>query len=60
MGKPHIPIERDIAEFIARYRARGGDEGELLTAIAKAFPGCTYAAAGRAIALAGRRVGGGK
>jgi len=55
MDRPHVPIERDIADFVVRYRERGGDPGDLLIAIGKAFPGCTFAAAGRGIALAERR-----
>lgn len=52
MHRPHVPIERDIAGFVARYRERGGDEGEIICAIGRAFPGVTYGAIGRALALA--------
>lgn len=57
MDKPHVPIERDIAAFILRCRASGGDPDEILTAIGKAFPGCTYAIAGRALNMAAAQSG---
>lgn len=57
MHKPHVPIERDIAAFILRYRATGGDPDEILTAIGKTFPGCTYETAGRALNLAAAQSG---
>jgi hypothetical protein len=55
MHRPHVPIERDICAFIIEYRRGGGDPSELLSAIGKAFPGCTYLTAGRAINLADGR-----
>lgn len=58
MHKPHVPIERDIAAFVRAYRHRGGDEGELLIAIGRAFPGCSYGAAGLGIHLANKSAGG--
>lgn len=58
MGKEHVPIERDIAAFVLRYRAQGRDPGDLLLSIGKAFPGCSYGAAGRGIILADQQAGG--
>lgn len=55
MDKPHVPIERDIAEFVIRYRDGGNDPGYLLSAIGRAFPGCSYGVAGRAITIAEQR-----
>jgi hypothetical protein len=55
MGKPHVPLEVDVAAFVQRYLDEGGDPGEVLVAIGRAFPGVSYGLAGRAIEMANRR-----
>lgn len=59
MGKPHVPIERDIAEFIRRYRENGGDPGEILVTVGRTFPDASFGAVGRALALADQPQAGG-
>jgi len=51
MHKPHRPVEADVAAWARRYLEQGGDAGEILTAMGKAFPGLSYGAAGRALDL---------
>jgi hypothetical protein len=55
MLKPHRPIETDVAVWARRYIERGGDPAEILSAMGAAFPGLSYGAAGRALAMLNER-----